>query len=333
MAKPSSLWFRKQTGFWMTTVHGVQHKLSKDKGEARKMLNRLLAEERPKPVRTGLTLRKLCDNYLVRTKERKEERSHEVQVLHLNAVCSKLGHRDPASLKVYEVEEWLDAQESWSKSTRALFITIIKAVFNWADDQGYVTPNPIKKLKRRSTGRRRRVLSEEERGRIMAAVSQDFRDFLELLQMTGCRPFSEGARITAADVDFDRGRAVLAKHKTAKKTDRPRLVYLPPGLLEKVRERAGRYPTGPLYRNRLGNGWSADTVGKYVKRVCLKLKIEGVTSYTIRHSFISAALVKGVPVEVLAVLAGNTPAMIHKHYDQCDKMDEALREAAKKANQ
>lgn len=331
MAKPSGLWLRKRDHFWMTTIHGVQHKLSQDKSEARKMLNRLLAEERPKPVRTGLSLRKLCDNYLDRTREGKEERSHEVQVMHLNAFCKAYGHRDPATLKVYEVEEWLAKQETWAASTRALFITIIKAVFNWAADQDYLHVNPLKKLKRRKTGRRNRVLSEEERTAIMGAVSQDFRDFLELLHLTGCRPFSEGAKLTAADVDLEKGRALLVKHKTHKKTNRPRLIYFPPPLLEKIRERAERYPTGPLFRNRLDAAWTADTVGKYVKRVCLKLKIEGVTSYTIRHSFISSALVKGVPVEVLAVLAGNTPAVIHAHYDQVDKMDEALRAAADKA--
>ena len=47
MAKPSGLWFRKQTGYWYTTVEQVQHKLSRDKAEARRMLHKLLAADRP----------------------------------------------------------------------------------------------------------------------------------------------------------------------------------------------------------------------------------------------------------------------------------------------
>jgi integrase len=47
------------------------------------------------------------------------------------------------------------------------------------------------------------------------------------MTLTGCRP-GEIARVTAADVDVDRGLWVLKKHKTAKKTGKPRLVYLCP---------------------------------------------------------------------------------------------------------
>lgn len=331
MAKPSGLWKRKRDGMWMTTIQGKQHKLGKDKGEARRKLNQLLAADRPPPCRSGMTARRLCDNYLVRTREGKAERSHKVQTQHLRAFCDSLGHRDPITLKVYEVEEWLEKKETWGPSTRALFITIIKAVFNFGEEQGYLSANPLKKLKRRSTGRRKRVLTPEEKERIKAAVSEDFRDFLTVLEMTGCRPFSEAAKLTAADIDFGKGRAVLAEHKNARKTQRPRVIYFPAKLLERLRVLAERRPSGPLLVNRFGAAWTADTAGKYFKRVCKKLGIEGATSYTLRHSFISVGLADGVPVEVLAVLAGNTPAVIHKHYDQVDKMEDALRAAAERA--
>ncbi len=331
MSKPSGLWLRKRDNFWMTTINGQQYKLSKDKSKARKMLHKLLADDKPLPGRSGMTLRRLCDSFLVRTKERKEECSHKAQVRNLKAFCESFGHRDPATLKVHEVEEWLEQRDTWANSSKALFITIIKAVFNWADEQQYIGQNPIKKLKRRSTGRRRRVLTSGERERIKAEVSEDLRDFLTTLELTGCRPFSEAAKLTAQDIDWEKGRAMLIKHKTAKKTGRPRLIYFPPPLLARLKERAERYPEGPLFRNRLGNPWTSDTAGKYLRRACEKLGIEGVTSYTIRHSFISTALVKGVPVETVAVLAGNTPKTIWSSYDQVDRMHEALQAAAIKA--
>lgn len=251
--------------------------------------------------------------------------------MHLKRFCADLGHRDPAVIRVHEVETWLSEQDSWSKTTRALFITILKAAFNFGCEQGYLDQNPIKKLKRKKTGRRHRVLTEDEKARIKAGGSEDFRDFIAVLEGTGCRPFSEAAKLTAADIDFGKGRAVLAKHKTAKKTERPRIIYFPAALLARLKELAERWPTGPLLRNRLGNGWRANTFQKYVKRVCEKLGIHGVTPYTIRHSFITSALVSGVPVEVVAVLAGNTPQVIHSNYDQTDKMNDALRAAAEKA--
>lgn len=330
MAKPSDLWFRKQTGFWMTTINGKQHKLSKDKGEARRMLHKLLASDKPQPGHSGISTRKLCDSYLVRKQESMEKESHAVRITHLKPFVEKFGHRDPASIKVHEVEEWLDARDTWAGSTKALFITIIKAVFNWSVEQGYLDENPIRKLKRRSTGRRRRMLTPEEKEKIKAAASEGLRDFLMVLEGTGCRPFSEAARLTAADIDFEKGRAILEKHKNAKK-GKVRTLYFPPHVLSRLKELAERYPEGVLLRNRLGLPWSKNNTSKYIARICKRLGIEGVTSYTIRHAFISTALVKGVPIDVIAQLAGNSPDVIRKNYSQLDLMDEALRAAAQRA--
>jgi integrase len=316
---------------WMTTINGVQHKLSKDKTEARKMLIKLLGSDQPTPQKAGMTTSKLCDNFLVRTEDRREPKYHLVVVGHLNAFCEKLGHRDPATIKVHEVETWLEGRDTWAKTTRALFITIIKSVYNWGEEQGYLATNPIKKLKRRSTGRRKRLLTAEERGRIEGAVNERFRDFLFILSQTGCRPFSELAKLTAEMIDFQAGRAVLEKHKTAKKTGRSRAIYFPPAALARLKELAVLRPTGPLLVNRYGKAWTAGTAGSYVRRVCKKLGIKNVSSYTVRHSWITNALVNGVPVEVVAHLAGNTPAVIHKNYSQIDQMTDALREAATKA--
>jgi integrase len=331
MSRPSSLWFRTRDGFWMTTINGVQHKLSQDKTVARKMLIKLLASDQPTPKKAGMSTRKLCDLFAVRTEERRNPKYHLVVVAHLKAFCDKLGHRDPMTIKVHEVETWLEGQETWAKTTRALFITIIKSVFNWAEEQGYVSANPIKKLKRGNTGRRKRLLTAEERKRIEGAVSARMNDFLFILSQTGCRPFSELAKLTADMIDFEKGRAVLEVHKTAKKTGRVRQIYFPPPALERLKELAVLRPTGPLLVNRYGTAWTANTAGYYIRRVCKKLGIKGVSSYTIRHSWITGALVRGVPVEVVAELAGNSPAVIHKNYSQIDKMTEALQAAAKKA--
>lgn len=132
-------------------------------------------------------------------------------------------------------------------------------------------------------------------------------------------------------LDFEKGRAVLAEHKTAKKTGRPRVIYFPKPALDRLRELAADRPTGPLLVNRHGVAWTPNTAGTYLRRVCKRLGIEGVSSYTLRHSWITNALVKGVPVEVVAELAGNTPQVVHRNYSQIDKMTDALREAAEKS--
>jgi integrase len=325
------MWQRKRDGVWMTTIHGVQHKLHKDKTEARKALNRLLGSDQPPPARrSGMTTRKLCDDFLVRTAGGKDAATHEVQVMHLNAFCEALGHRDPATLKVHEVEKWLSERPGWADSTKALCVTIVKAAFNWGAEQGHLSVNPIKKLKRRDTGRRERLLTPEERERIKAAVSWRMRDFLEVLEQTGCRPFSEAAKLEAKDVDFEKGRSVRRKHKNEKK-GKTRTIYFPPKALERLKELAEKYPTGPLLRNRRGNAWTRISASHYLTRVCKKLKMPQVTAYAFRHTYITEALVRGVPVDVLAELVGNSPAVLRKNYSHIAQMDDALAAAALKA--
>ena len=50
-------------------------------------------------------------------------------------------------------------------------------------------------------------------------------------QETGCRP-GEVARVTAADVNLELGVWILKRHKTAKKTGKPRIVYLMPSMID-----------------------------------------------------------------------------------------------------
>lgn len=260
MPRTPTVWFRQQTGWYCTKIAGVVHRLSQDKAEAQKLFYRLMgAKEKPKKPSRGVSARKLCDLYLDRTRSDKGEDTHKVQLWYLKQFTAKFGHRDPTTLKVHEVSTWLDGQETWGKSTRALVIIIVKAVFNWAVNEGYLSESPIKKLKRRKTERRERVLTKDERDRVRAAVSPSFAAYLTVLEQTGCRPYSEAANLSASDIDWDNGRTVLRKHKNAKK-GKTRIVYFPPALLTMLKGLAEQHPEGPILRNRLGNPWVRSNV-------------------------------------------------------------------------
>ena len=61
--------------------------------------------------------------------------------------------------------------------------------------------------------------------------------------------------------------------------------------------------------------------------------VEPFPVYSIRHFMLSAALARGVAIEVLAVLAGNSPAVIRANYSKLgdDVMAPVLAEAAARA--
>ena len=107
MSKPSGIWLRTFTGWWMTTINDAQHKLSKDEDEARKAFYKLMAGDVPKPAPVERhSVRWLCDKFLDRTKDDKTAETFRVQREHLKAFCAKFAKRPSDSLKAYEVNEW-----------------------------------------------------------------------------------------------------------------------------------------------------------------------------------------------------------------------------------
>ena len=348
MARHATLWQRGRDGMYMTTMDGRQVKLSKNKAEARRLFHQLMGGGRAAPAACPFSVRKLCDTYLDRTAGRKTARRTELLARYLQRFCDAFGHRRPETLKPHEVNDWLDGLESRAKprprrpggpkpepkplagSSKALIVTMVKAVFNWAATEGYVASSPLAKLTRRKIARRERVLTPDEYRRVAAAAAPGFRDFLTVLAMTGCRPFSEAARLTAADIDFGKGRTVFARHKNAGK-GKIRVVYYPPAVLARLRELAAERPTGPLLVNARGTAWDEDNVSHYLRTVADRAGIERFPCYALRTTYISAALARGVPVETVAALCGNSPKVIHAHYNSVDKMEDVLRAAAEKA--
>jgi integrase len=323
------IWFRESARCYYTKVNGKQHRLSPKESEAKRMLYRLVGREEKATPRCRMSVRKLCDTYLDRTRGEKSDDRHAVQVRHLQAFSDRFGRRRPDDLKVHEVEDWLSGT-GLGQSTRGLVAGILKAVMNWAVARQHLSANPLRTLKKPKVRRRERVLSTEERGLILKSVSPRFREFLTVLEQTGCRPFSEAAKLTAAMLDWEKGRAVLRNHKTAGK-GKPRVIYFPPAVLEVLRGLADEHPTGPLLRNRLGNAWRKDNVSHYLIRTAELLGIPEFTAYAYRHTYITDALTKGVPVEVVAELTGNSPRIIHAHYSHIDRRADALRDAAVRA--
>ena len=174
------------------------------------------------------------------------------------------------------------------------------------------------------------MLTKDEREQVRAEVSPEFAAYLTVLEQTGCRPYSEASNLSAPDIDWENGRTILRKHKNAKK-GKTRIVYFPPDLLAMLKDLALRHPTGPLLRNRLGNAWVRSNVNHYTRRVYRKLKMEKFCPYSYRATYITDALVKGVPVEVVAELVGSSPKVIWAHYSSVAKKPDAMRAAALKA--
>jgi integrase len=139
--------------------------------------------------------------------------------------------------------------------------------------------------------------------------------------------------VDAANVHLNLGVWVFEKHKTARKTGKPRVVYLTPAMVELSRRLVTKYPEGPLFRGpRGGKPFTRNGIRCRFRRLRDKLPdLRHFTAYTARHSFATDALVNGVGAAQVAELLGHCSLEMLKHYGHLSGQVAHMREAARKA--
>lgn len=329
--RPAKIWLRQQTGWYCVTYQGKITKLSKDKAEAERMFHELMAKKVDEPPPAfGPSFRKLADEFLIHTKGQKGEHTFNHQVKVLKEFCGHVKALRAGELKGHMVLAWLAKKPTWNDSTKTNAKKILKAVCNWGVKNGYLDEHPLKKLPSGKTRRRERVITPEEWQKIREFVSPAFADFLCVVSQTGARPYSEVAKLRARHINWQDNTATLAEHKNAAKTGKPRVLYFTDESMAILKRLAEEYPVGPLFRTTRHSEWSRVSAWKWFHEIEKRLGIKA-HCYALRHTRITEAIIKGVPVEVVAELVGNTPQVIHAHYAHVGKDKAALLAAAKKA--
>jgi integrase len=338
MGRPRKPYFRASDGWWVSRFHGEYVKLAKgrdNEAQADKRFHELMALE---AVNTPLesaeaTTASLCEKFLAWSYRENSPATYEFYRSFLQTFVDLFGAARVRDLKPYHVTRWFEAQPGWNQSTRRCALTALKRALNWAVDEGYLGDSPLKKVKKPPVLHRERVVTAGEHDTITDTVRDEaFRTFLAAMRGTGCRP-GEVARVTARHFNAEEGTWTFQRHKTVKKTRKPRVVYLTPPLTELCRQLAARYPEGPLFRNSRGKPWTRNAIRCRFRRLRAKLKLgPGVVAYSYRHTFATEGLGAGVPIATMAELLGHVDTtMISEHYGHLDQKTAHLREAARRA--
>ena len=105
MPRVPGIWFREAAGCYYTKVNGKQHWLSPVESESKRMLYWLVGREEKTQARCRMSVKKLFDTYLAKTRGEKSDGRHHVQRLHLQAFCDRLGRRrlDPPTAAVEDL--------------------------------------------------------------------------------------------------------------------------------------------------------------------------------------------------------------------------------------
>jgi integrase len=174
------------------------------------------------------------------------------------------------------------------------------------------------------------VLSDDEVRAVVAAcyaASERLGLLAEVLAVTGARPV-QAARLLVRDLQSDR----LLMPRSAKGRGRKRIdrrpIPIPPALMGRLRSAAGDRPAdAPLLQCQDGQAWSDHT--RPFARALAAAGLPKVVPYSLRHSSITRALLRGVPVRVVADQHDTSVAMIERNYASCiaDYSDTIVRAA------
>lgn len=353
-AKP---WYRRQNDTWYVCLRGKQIPLAKgkrSKREADEAFHRLMVVaavdagppghaaisvgvEKGVGVSTAvgvandgrsLEIAVLLDQFLDWVQQNLD--CYEWHRRFIQEFANACGGLTVEEIKPIHVTNWLAKKKSWGPTTRNRVIGVVKQVFNWGVEQGLIESNPVVLLKKPTAKQRERILTATERATIWESIpDQAFRDFVLALEETGARP-GEIRAVTAANVDVANGVWVLTKHKTAKKTRRPRVIYLTPAMRELTERLMSKHPEGPLFRSKFGQPWSNNAIRIRFRRLREQFpELKDVVAYCYRHTFATDGLVKGVPIATVAELLGHrSTAMIEEHYGHLAKERTYLHQAA-----
>jgi integrase len=218
--------------------------------------------------------------------------------------------------------------DKWGDGTVANFVANVNTAFNWAVKSGLLLSNPMRFLPKPSVRSRSReclITPEQHQSILNASRSKAFKAMVICLKGTGCRP---GELCNAKASDWDeavRGLHYYSdhtrlsgefRHKTAKKRDR--IIRFRGEPLDVIRELMKQHPTGPLFLTVRGNAWTVEMLSKVFRWIRLKVEMPHLTPYSYRHSYATAWLTKGKPIEVLAQTLGSSAEVIRKHYSHIE---------------
>lgn len=242
---------------------------------------------------------------------------------YLGDFAKAYGGKSIADCRSTDLVEWICDHPGWvSPHTKIDAVKHVVGAFNWAHDEGMIPRKPYKRPKGMwDSPEPRTAMSLDEYQAIQQIAKKakgpprrrrlpsigPFRCAMFFLWHTGSRT----CEMREADVTHYHPEANMvilppSKHKTGRKTGKPRLIPL---------EEAGRLvrwlcrgrTSGRIFRNSWGRPWTKDSFGKLFRKFAELAGVrEEVTGYCTRHGFTCIRKANGADSLQLAHVLGQT---------------------------
>jgi integrase len=216
---------------------------------------------------------------------------------------------DVSTVTTADVQRWLDGLKV-APQTAKNFRTVLYTLFQFAEARGYVFKgmNPTAGVERISVeGGRIEIYTPKEMAALLCSASKEFLPVLVLGAFAGLRA-AETERLEWSDLDLAGGFIHVAGEKA--KTRSRRLVPALPNLAAWLAPYARK--SGPV--------WQGSQMDMREARAGAVDKAEvSWKNNGLRHSFISYRLAETQNAAQVALEAGNSPAVVFRHYRELVK--------------
>jgi len=199
-------------------------------------------------------------------------------------------------------------------------LTILRRFFNLAIDRDYIPNNPANKVDflKITDQKRPRFLSGEEIQRLQGELENSrFKLMIDILLYTGMR-VGELINLEWEDIDFGRRQInIRPKLGWSPKAGKERNIPLS-GKVRDLLSSLDRKCTH-LFHSRTGNKVNRNHLREAFIRACRRASIENATLHTLRHTFASQLVMKGIDLYTVSQLLGHSDlksTQIYSHLSQ-----------------
>lgn len=360
--------FQGKTRWHSIGRYGSPWTVEQARTEAKRILGSVAHGDDPAKVRkrdeiAGKTVGQLCDDYLaaiesgtVLTRFNRVKRASTIEIDKgriLRHIKPLIGKKLAAEVDQFVVRTMIAditagktavdvktvkrgrAIVTGGPSTAARVADLLSGIMTWAIDQGYVTTNPVHRVRRFRAEPRQRFLSSAEL-KSFGSVLDKGRDndgaefhpyaltIVKLLLLTGCR-LGEIAGLRWTEVDLENSCLRLLDTKTGQS-------LRPIGALavEELRRHGAIAGSPYLFPAGRGGGHYQGTP-RQVSRIMRAAQILDASSHTFRHTFASHASGLGFSDATIAGLLGHKGRGVTSRY--VHRPDSALLAATEKVSQ
>ncbi len=236
-----------------------------------------------------------------------------------------------AMLAVREVRSLRDSliDKGLKPSSINRFMKVLKACLTLAadDDERIANRKAWKLPALRDAANPRNVILNDEQVRSVVAACYStggdrFGVYIETVATTGVR-LVQAWGLAVADLEVDHLHGPRLQMPSSKKGGGKKRIErtplpIPPGLAKRLKaEAAGRGEAEPLLRDNDGAAWTRTKHQRPFSRAATAANLpKDATAYSLRHSFITRSLLKGIPVRLVAASVDSSTTMIEATYSK-----------------